>query len=204
MNYPHWIEAVMVLTAVAQAGVAFAIWRATKAQADVAKSNLRLQESIEEARCRVELVSMIESTSELAGATTLSVGNATPNGCRVVRVKLVMERAAPRREEEKRRLDHICIIPGNGIVQGFGDLTIDLSRPVKELLRAVAFVPGEPGSQVISQTYGVRLWAIVEYIAGQRRHSTESVRYLAYPAPVNPKEPPTSLASLEPDMEKQP
>jgi hypothetical protein len=194
----------MALAAVAQVGLALAIWWATRAQANVAQSNLGLQKAIEEARGRVELVPIIDSGPAPAERTVLSIGNATPNGCRVVRVKLVMERAAPRREEEERRLDHICLIPGNGIVQGFGDLTIDLAQPARELLRAVAFVPGEAGSQTISQTYSVRLWAIVDYMVNQKRSSTESVRYLAYPQPRNPREPPHSLGNLELDRGNQP
>jgi hypothetical protein len=204
VSYPNWPEIVVALAAVVQAGLAFAIWRATRTQADVETSNLRLQEAIHEARGRVELVPIIESTPDPAPSTSLSIGNAALNGCRVVRVKLVMERAAPRKEEEERRLDHVCSIPGNGIIQGFGDLRIDLAQPVRELLRAVAFVPGEPGSQIVSQTYTVRLWVIVDHVVNQKRSSTESVRYLAHPQARNPTEPPTSLGNLELDRGNEP
>lgn len=204
VNHPYWPEVVMAAAAVAQVGLALAIWWATRAQANVAQSNLRLQKAIEEARGRVELVPIIDSSPGPAERTLLSIGNATPNGCRVLRVKLVMERAAPRKEEEERKLDHTCSIPGNGIIEGFGDLRIDVAQPARELLRAVAFVPGEPGSQTISQTYAVRLWAIVDYVVNQKRSSTESVRYLAYPQPRNPREPPTCLGNLELDRGNQP
>jgi hypothetical protein len=190
MNYPKWAEILMAIAAAVQAVFAFAIWR--------------FQRAIEETRSRVELVPIIQLTPAPADPPVfLSIGNATPNGCRVVRVKLFMERASPSKEEEERKLDHICAVSGSGIIPGFGTLQVDLIQPVRELLRAVAFVPGEPGSKILSRLYTVRLWAEVEYVAGQKKDIARSDRYISYPHSPTGKDAPTSLVNLELETPKR-
>jgi hypothetical protein len=82
-----------------------------------------------------------------------------------------MERSSPGKEGEERKLDHICAVEGSAIIPGFGVLQVDLNQAVRELLIAVAFVPGAPGSNIVSRLYTIRLWAEVEYAAASSENS---------------------------------
>jgi hypothetical protein len=102
----------------------------------------------------------------------LSVGNATPNGCRVYELELVMERTV-KEKENARRMSHYCLIPGTGIIPGFGELRVDLSKALEALVHGLWKGPGN--------TYypDIRMWALVRYMANYKKDVTKSQVYKA-------------------------
>jgi hypothetical protein len=125
------------------------------------------------ARSRVELVPVIElPPGQGSGMPLVSVGNATPNGCRVYEVELVMERTV-KDKENARRMSHYCLIPGTGILPGFGELRIDLSKTLEALVHGLWKGPGN--------TYypDIRMWVLVRYVANNKKHEAKSEVYKA-------------------------
>lgn len=102
----------------------------------------------------------------------LSVGNATGNGCHVYEVELVMERTV-KDKENARRMSHYCLIPGTGIIPGFGELRVDLSKALEAVVHGLWKGP--------ANTYypDVRIRAIVRYEANCRKHEAKSQVYKA-------------------------
>lgn len=127
----------------------------------------------ERARSRVELVPVIElPPGQESGMPLLSVGNATPNGCRVYEVELVMERTV-KDKENARRMSHYCLIPGTGIIPGFGELRVDLIKALEAVVHGLWKGPGN--------TYypGIRMWALVRFVANYKKHEAKSQVYKA-------------------------
>ena len=102
----------------------------------------------------------------------LSVGNATPDGCRVREVELVMERTVTDRENA-RRMSHYCPIPGTGIIPGFGELRVPLSKALEAVVHGLWKGPGN--------TYypDIRMWALVRYVANFKTYRARSQVYKA-------------------------
>jgi hypothetical protein len=123
------------------------------------------------ARSRVELVPVIElPPGQESGVPLLSVGNATPNGCRVYEVELVMKRTV-KEKENARRMSHYCFIPGTGIIPGFGELRVDLTKALEALIHGLWKGP--------DNTYypDIRMWALVRYVGNFKRDVAKSIVY---------------------------
>ena len=102
----------------------------------------------------------------------LSVGNATPNGCRVYEVELVMERTT-KEKENARRMSHYCLIPGTGIIPGFGEFRLDLSKALEAVAHGLWKGPGNTCYP------DVRMWALVRYVANYKKGVAKSQVYMA-------------------------
>jgi len=125
------------------------------------------------ARSRVELVPVIElPPGQESGMPVLSVGNATRNGCRVYEVELVMERTV-KEKENARRMSHYCLIPGTGIIPGFGELRVDLSKALEAVVHGLWIGPDRTAYP------DIRMWALVRYVANFKEHMAKSQVYKA-------------------------
>jgi hypothetical protein len=132
-----------------------------------------LEFSRDRVRFRVKLVPVIQLPLGLdSGMPVLSVGNATANGCRVREVELVMERTVTEREGA-RRMSHYCLIPGTGIIPGFGELRVDLCKALEAVVHGLWKGPGT--------TYypDIRMWALVRYVANFKTYKAKSRVYQA-------------------------
>jgi hypothetical protein len=125
------------------------------------------------ARSRVQLEPVIEfPLGQELGVPLLSVGNATPNGCHVYEVELVMERTV-KTKENARRMSHYCTIPGTGIIPGFGELKVDPRKALEAVVHGLW--------KGLANCYypDVRMWAIVRYEANYKKHEAKSRVYEA-------------------------
>lgn len=163
----------MALSAAVQAGFTIAIWRAASAQAKTADRMYELQTALERARSEIELIPALKMPRGVTvGIPSLSVANATPNGCRVLEAELVLDRITTEREQAQR-VSKYCPVQGTGVVPGFGELVIDLQNAIMEARFAV-WTGGEK-----SCFPGVRLWANIRYAARGREFSSQSQIYRA-------------------------
>lgn len=164
----------MAAAAVIQAILAVAIWLATRAQASVAAQIYCLQKSIEEAHSRVELIPVIElPTGQDPGIPVLSVGNASANGCRLYEVELTMERTASGKKHARQMPPQYCAIPGTGIVPGFGEIRINLAKPVRAVVYGLLKGPDNTAYPE------VKMWATIRFLAGNQEGETKSKGYTA-------------------------
>lgn len=127
----------------------------------------------DKARSKVQLKAVIELPSGQGTAMpVLSVGNSTPNGCHVYEVELVMERTV-KDKENARRMSQYCLIPGTGVIPGFGGLRVDLRKALEGVVDALW--------RGAANTYypDVRMWAIIRYVANSRRALAMSQVYTA-------------------------
>jgi hypothetical protein len=148
-----------------------AIWGAVLSSVLAAIKSLEFLR--DRARSRVELVPVIElPPGQESGMPLLSVGNATPNGCRVYEVELVMERTV-KDKENARRMSHYCLIPGTGIIPGFGELRVDLAKAFQAVVHGLWKGPGN--------TYypDIRMWALIRYLANYKKGEAKSQVYKA-------------------------
>jgi hypothetical protein len=125
------------------------------------------------ARSRVDLVPVLElPPGQESGVPLLSVGNATPNGCRVYEVELVMERTV-KEKENARRMSHYCLIPGTGIIPGFGELRVDLTKALEAVVHGLWKGPGNTSYP------DIRMWALVRFVANSKKDEAKSQVYKA-------------------------
>jgi hypothetical protein len=141
------------------------------------------------ARSKVELVPVIElAPGVVSGWPLLSVGNSTPNGCRLVEVELVLERTV-KDKENARQMSHFCPIPGTGIIAGFKELKVDLKAAMEAVVHALWQGPGNIFYP------GIRMWAVVHFIVGSEKEIAKSQAYSAKWAYAS-GEPPVGITGL--------
>ncbi len=150
------------------------VWPTINPILAIYRAVIKLLEYIRDrAQSTVQLVPVIElPPDQESGMPEFLVGNATPNGCRVYDVELVMERTV-KGKENTRRLSHHCPIPGTGIIPGSGKLRLDLSKALEAVVYGLWKGPGK------THYPDIRMWVRVRYEANYKKHEAKSQVYEA-------------------------